>query len=112
MSRVSAEKNREYQRAWYAKNKEKQKARTRKYRFVLKDKVSEYKASHPCVDCGEMYPSCVMDFDHTGEDKSANVSFLASGNYSKKVWEEIEKCELVCSNCHRIRTHNRDHTHR
>lgn len=47
-----------------------------------------------------------MDFDHI--DPTTKIRCV--GNYvtsRKKVYQEIEKCELVCSNCHRIRTYNR-----
>jgi hypothetical protein len=87
----------------YYNNKEyyitKAKRNTKKFREF----VNKYKESRPCSDCGNYYPSYVMDFDHL-RDKTINVA---------KVWDkssflaEVEKCEIVCSNCHRIRTHNR-----
>jgi hypothetical protein len=56
----------------------------------------------PCKDCGNSYPPCVMDFDHL-----SNKSF----NISQKIWcsmeeltAEIAKCDVVCANCHRIRS--------
>lgn len=62
--------------------------------------------SEPCVDCGGKYPPYVMQFDHIGDDKFRPVSEMT--NYSlEKVLAEISKCELVCANCHAIRTHNR-----
>lgn len=59
----------------------------------------------PCADCGVQYPPYVMDFDHVGE-KSLKISesFQTS---STRLLNEIAKCELVCANCHRIRTHER-----
>jgi hypothetical protein len=68
--------------------------------------------NHPCVDCGKKYPSCVMDFDHRdGSHKHGNVGSLVSQAYFTKdrLFEEIQKCDLVCANCHRIRTFNRNH---
>lgn len=60
----------------------------------------------PCTDCGENYPSYIMDFDHLdGNTKYQNVSALI--NSKGKLLEEIKKCEIVCSNCHRERTFNR-----
>jgi len=66
--------------------------------------------SKPCMDCGSTYPPYVMDFDHKdGSIKSGNVSRMSNGGWSKiKVDSEIEKCDLVCSNCHRIRTFKRN----
>lgn len=61
----------------------------------------------PCVDCKIKYPYYVMDFDHL-EDKEFNISHATRHGYGKeKVLREIAKCELVCANCHRERTHNK-----
>lgn len=61
----------------------------------------------PCTDCGLRYPPFVMDFDHLG-DKNFNIGFAASRAIPiKKVMDEIAKCEIVCSNCHRYRTNAR-----
>lgn len=60
------------------------------------------------MDCGESYPYYVMDFDHReGEHKVQIVSILANRGTLKQVREEIAKCDVVCSNCHRIRTFKR-----
>lgn len=64
----------------------------------------------PCADCGIQYPPYVMDFDHLPEyNKGFAISeALGSKKISKaRVLEEINKCQLVCANCHRIRSHNR-----
>jgi hypothetical protein len=58
----------------------------------------------PCSDCGAKFPPYCMDWDHVG-DKKFNLGRTQSNR--KAVLEEIAKCELVCSNCHRIRTHTR-----
>lgn len=61
----------------------------------------------PCVDCGKSYPHYCMDFDHL-RDKKFNISLARRGNWARKtILEEIEKCELVCAICHRIRTYQR-----
>lgn len=61
--------------------------------------------SKPCLDCGVSYPYYVMDFDHVRGEKLFNLSEVVNGAQSKKViLEEIAKCEVVCANCHRIRT--------
>lgn len=72
---------------------------------LLYDEIVKIKESAPCADCGVNYPACVMDFDHL-ENKEFN---LGNGRYVSvdRLYAEIAKCEIVCSNCHRIRTHNR-----
>ena len=69
--------------------------------------ILEYLLSHPCVDCGEEN-LIVLDFDHTEDDKRASVSELAKKGYSIDVInKEILKCDVRCSNCHRIVTSKR-----
>jgi hypothetical protein len=51
-----------------------------------------------------------MDFDHRGEvEKTGNIGSLVSQAYFtiERLKKEIDKCDLVCANCHRIRTYNR-----
>ena len=62
----------------------------------------------PCADCGLTFPAVCMDFDHVRGDKVDNVSYLVSGHRRWEIIEtEIAKCEIVCSNCHRVRTLNK-----
>lgn len=57
----------------------------------------------PCVDCGETFPPEAMDFDHVWGEKVKEIGQMWC--YSRdRVLAEIEKCELVCANCHRERT--------
>ena len=57
----------------------------------------------PCADCGASYHTCVMDFDHVRGNKSANVSKMLAMS-PDKILAEVAKCEVVCANCHRMRT--------
>jgi 5-methylcytosine-specific restriction endonuclease McrA len=65
----------------------------------------EYFKSHPCVDCGEVDP-VVLEFDHL-RDKSFAIGPEISRRAWKSILEEMEKCEVVCANCHRRRTARR-----
>lgn len=67
----------------------------------------EYKKTLSCVDCG-ISDWRVIEFDHLG-DKTANISDLAPKRSLSGLMKEINKCEPVCANCHRIRTHDRRH---
>lgn len=82
------------------RSKAKQKAYLAQYLRDLKSKT-------PCMDCGIIYPYYVMDFDHVRGRKNANVMELVSTLSKKRIDQEIAKCEIVCSNCHRYRTHSR-----
>lgn len=59
--------------------------------------------ANPCVDCGGRFPPCVMDFDHCRGEKLFALS-KATNKSLLKCQEEIAKCDLVCANCHRMRT--------
>jgi hypothetical protein len=59
--------------------------------------------SNPCTDCGLTLHHTAMDFDHVRGEKASEVSQMWSWG-RHRVIEEIAKCELVCANCHRIRT--------
>lgn len=72
----------------------------------FKKRLSEIKEASGCMDCGETNP-IVLDFDHL-KDKKYNVSRMIHDGFSwAAIKKEIAKCEVVCANCHRIRTHNR-----
>ena len=65
--------------------------------------VSAIKSSTPCTDCGNILDSCQMDFDHVRGEKVSGIAQLM--DVSRFILDrEISKCELVCANCHRIRT--------
>ena len=78
-----------------------------KQKAYLAQYLRDLKTSTPCVDCRINYPYYVMDFDHVRGTKQANVAELINTLSKKKIDLEIAKCEIVCSNCHRIRTHHR-----
>ena len=78
-----------------------------KQKAILAKYLQDYKEKHPCADCKLNFPYYVMDFDHVRGIKHKNVSELIPTLSKKKIDDEIKKCEVVCSNCHRIRTHIR-----
>ena len=73
----------------------------------LKAEIRKIKEA-PCTDCGQRYPPYVMDFDHVEDNKDFGVSYAVGSGLSREtILAEIAKCELVCANCHRVRTHKR-----
>jgi hypothetical protein len=66
--------------------------------------VAEFLATHPCVDCGEV-DIIVLEFDHRDpKNKCDDVGRLISTSGLAALKQEIEKCDVRCGNCHRIRT--------
>jgi hypothetical protein len=78
----------------------KRKLKLERTRFLL-----DYFQDHPCADCGEADP-VVLEFDHL-KDKSFNIGDCFAGRTWESVLAEIEKCEVVCRNCHRRRESRR-----
>lgn len=60
-----------------------------------------------CTDCGGLFAGCVMDFDHLNASTKSFDVCTCRGRSTVKVLEEIAKCDLVCANCHRVRTARR-----
>ena len=66
--------------------------------------MTEYLSTQSCVECG-IDDIRVLEFDHVRDTKLADVSSTISAGWSiAKIEAEIAKCEVVCANCHRIRT--------
>ena len=69
--------------------------------------IRNLKEGRPCADCGASYPYFVMDFDHVGAKRFAISKAPTHALSVKRLLEEIDRCELVCANCHRVRTWKR-----
>lgn len=96
---------REYGRQHYLLNTDKYKNRIKRLRDGYYAEVRRMK-EQPCADCGQRFPYFVMDFDHVGK-KTDSVSRLTYQAAIRRVRHEVKVCEVVCANCHRIRTHQR-----
>ena len=65
--------------------------------------VFEYLKAHPCVDCGESDP-VVLHFDHVRGVKMMTISAAITRGTLAALFQEIDKCEVRCANCH-LRRH-------
>ena len=120
--RVCGDCQNEYGRNHFKNNKSQYTDRRRKYRKRRREFIVAQK-DKPCFDCGVKYPYYVMDFDHRDpKDKLFLISHAGYGQThngklrktlgshgvgEERLVEEIAKCDVVCSNCHRERTHRR-----
>lgn len=96
---------REYQRGWRKTKKGRESIReTQTKRYAVRSAIILEAKNKPCKDCGHEFPSYVMDFDHVRGDKKFEIGLRGRGSSLEALREEIEKCDVVCSNCHRIRT--------
>lgn len=79
-------------------------ADVRRRRDQNRREVILYLKTHPCVDCGRREP-IALEFDHRVPAlKISNVSTMMASKRWVRVFAEIQKCDVRCSNCHRRRT--------
>lgn len=96
-----------HNRAYYKRNKKRmsEQIQTAKKQRITdnRQKLLEYLQEHPCLHCGNE-DIRVLEFDHI-RDKEENVTFLVQEGYSwDRIKREIKKCQVLCANCHRIKT--------
>lgn len=113
--------NKAYNKAYYQRNREKILVRSYLWRKANPERYSDLGRSHrkvvrditiraknvPCKDCGVKYPYYVMHFDHVHGEKKFNISHCNSIGL-EMLREEIDKCEVVCANCHAERSWSRN----
>lgn len=70
--------------------------------------IRKLKTDRGCKDCGYNEHFAALEFDHVdGRDREQDTVARLMGKSINRIMQEIEKCEVVCGNCHRIRTFNR-----
>ena len=101
------EYQRNYQRGWHQRNREKRLARSYKRKAAMNEYIQNIKNEMYCIDCGERHPA-VLQFHHlNSEDKMFNIGeAVRKGFGPNKIKKEIEKCVVLCANCHIIRHFN------
>jgi 5-methylcytosine-specific restriction endonuclease McrA len=105
---------REYQKGYRKGYRKTQKGRAARKRYQSRyhSQNAEWVWSikrGPCADCGQRFHPCAMDFDHLPQyTKRMEISDMVRSKRSRGDIElELAKCELVCANCHRVRTFTR-----
>lgn len=82
-----------------------ERVRTREVRVIEDNqkRLAGYLSQHPCIDCGQS-DIRVLEFDHVRGNKSNNIAWMVGkGSSWSTIETEIEKCEVRCANCHRIK---------
>lgn len=88
---------------YYLSHKKSHKLRVNRYINQNRLRLWNYLLSHPCVDCGENNP-IVLEFDHIKGNKLLTLAKMVTKYSWKNLEQEINKCEVRCANCHRIKT--------
>ena len=110
-SRYQSEKWKEYQRnyhrMWHQRHREKRLARIYERKAAIYEYVQNMKSQLRCVDCGEQHPATLQFHHLNSEDKVFNISSAACrGTSLDRIKKEMQKCIVLCANCHAIRHHN------
>ena len=100
MPYIDKETQRAYQAKWQRDNApQKQKQTT----YMKRKAMIESAKSVPCQCCKISYPPVVMDLHHIDPStKKDTVSNLLKSGSLQSLQEEIDKCVVLCSNCHRL----------
>ena len=87
--------------------KESRVERSQKKRTEIRMMLAKIKEESGCMDCKEKYPYYMLDFDHVRGNKNNNLSYMVRFDTIDDIHKEVEKCDIVCANCHRKRTYDR-----
>ena len=84
----------------YYANKEKWNATTRRNKKLQRERINELKDSLLCLKCGENR-NHLLDFHHIDPNQK-DFQISQGERYGwEKIKQEIDKCIILCSNCHR-----------
>jgi len=98
----------EYHARHYRTNRSAYTGGVKEYQKGIQQAIKDFKIGKPCIDCGDEFHFAAMQFDHRpGEKKEFNLSRGGRTGSLDRVFKEIAKCDLVCANCHAVRTFNR-----
>jgi 5-methylcytosine-specific restriction endonuclease McrA len=91
-----------HKEVWYPKNKARRVELNLAWRKKIREQYQDYKKTLSCLVCGENEPAC-LDFHHTNpSEKEMAVREILNKNRSfARLMEEVKKCVVLCSNCHR-----------
>ena len=96
------------QREWYSRNTAIAKSWVRDRKIKLAEWFAAYKRTLRCARCGESHPAC-LDFHHKNpleKDVALSQVIYTKGWSKERILNEISKCEVLCSNCHRKEHYN------
>ena len=101
----SRDKVRKYNRDYYQCNREQllknQAEKNKRFAANRRKWLVDYKKTLECVRCGENHPATLTFRHRDSSEKSFEIgNALKLGIGLKRLLAEIDKCEVVCANCH------------
>ena len=101
------EYQRNYQRSWHQRNKEKRLARLYEKKAAIYEYAQNIKNQLYCADCGQRHPATLQFHHLNSENKTFTIGDAVNKGFSlDRIKKEIEKCIVLCANCHFIRHYN------
>ena len=100
MPYTDKEKINEASRASYHKHKDKRRKEERIRKKKKKKWFQNIKKDISCSKCPESHPAC-LDFHHPGDKGDGLANMVKNNRGYKAILDEIAKCVVLCSNCHR-----------
>lgn len=98
---MATQQQRDAQKTWYQKNKERLVAERCEGRRERVKKFQEFKSSLKCSLCGEDAVECIEFHHRDPKEKDNNLADVAGMWSWTRLMTEVDKCVVVCSNCHR-----------
>lgn len=103
MSKGTAEQRKAWNRTYYLKNKEKRLAQYGAYKKELRAWFQTYKSTLSCSRCGFNHPAALHFHHREPDSKEGTIAEMVGQGWSKaRVIAEIDKCDILCANCHAI----------
>ncbi len=97
------EELRKYRRDWYYRNREHALSKIDERVKSLKDWMKDYKSNLKCEKCQMDNPACLTFHHINPKEKEITLARAAHNGWSiKRMLKEIQKCQVLCSNCHMI----------
>ena len=104
---IRKQKQKLYSKKYYEKNKKEIIKTIGANKKKAAKRFAEFKATLHCTRCGQNHPA-TLDFHHVEKSKD-NVHLhllVRHGYFWKRIMQEVDKCVVLCANCHRIHHHN------
>ena len=97
-------RQREYSKTHYRRHKDRVRAKTVARKKAILLWLREYKAALHCKLCGYNEHPAAFDFHHRDPKmKECEIADAPNRGWNRaRILREIEKCDILCANCHRI----------
>lgn len=92
-------KYQDYMRRYYQEHKNIMKARAARRTQKKQAELQRLKVSFGCRKCGERDPRCLQFHHRNPNEKKFDLPTWANAS-KKRLQKELNKCEILCANCH------------